>query len=479
MTASSTTADLDQTRQRLAAVGQEHVLNFYEQLDADQQTKLLEQIDAIDLERLPELIETYVNAKPGFDPGEHRIEPPTTFAHHDESWNHQRFYDRGAELLRAGKVAAFTVAGGQGSRLGYDGPKGCFPGGAVTGKPLFRMLAEWVLWARRQFDAPIPWYVMTSPLNHEPTVAFFQEHDYFGLPKDDVMFFSQGAMPSFDMTTGKLLLADKGEIATNPDGHGGSLRALFTSGALDDMRRRGIEQISYTQIDNPLARVIDPIFLGLHVGAEGSSAEMSTKVIAKTEPGEKVGVIALIDGKTGVIEYSDIPDNLASERDADGSLRLKAGNTAVHMISVDFVGKLNEGGSLSLPFHRAEKKIPCVDAKTGKAVSPDEPNGIKLEMFVFDALPLTTDSIVYEVDRVDEFAPIKNAEGKDSPESSKRLQTERAARWLEQRGVTVPRDASGEPDCTLEISPLTAANADDLSEEQLPSTIEPGQELAL
>jgi UDP-N-acetylglucosamine/UDP-N-acetylgalactosamine diphosphorylase len=477
--ATPTTAVPPTLRDRIATVGQEHLLNFVDELTPEQLGAFVAQLETIDFERVPRLVEEYVNAKPTFDAAQHDITPPTAFAFDDPSWNRDRFYDRGAELISDGKVAAFTVAGGQGSRLGYDGPKGCFPGGAVTGKPLFAMLAEWVLWARKRFETDIPWYVMTSPLNHQTTIDFFDEHAHFGLPREDVVFFQQGAMPSFDMRTGRILLKSKGEIATNPDGHGGSLRALHTSGALADMRSRGVEHISYVQVDNPLARVIDPVFVGLHAGAEGSSAEMSTKVIAKIDPAEKVGVIADVDGKTGVIEYSDLPDDLAAKRSDNGDLFLKAGNTAIHMISVDFVERLNQGGSLGLPFHRAEKKVPCIDPDSGTPINPAEPNGVKLEMFVFDALPLTTGSIVYEVERVDDFAPIKNAEGTDSPASSKALQTERAARWLEARGVAVPRTADGSPDCTLEISPLTATCSEDLPGDAMPREITPGQSLAL
>lgn len=465
-------------RESLVDIGQAHVLSFLDRLHAEEAARFVVQLESIDLARLPELIEVYVKSRPGFDTTGKTVEPPNTFALNDRSWDRAAMCAVGEELLRAGKVAAFTVAGGQGSRLGYDGPKGCFPGGAVTGKPLFAMLAEWITWARRDFGAAVPWYIMTSPLNHDATIAFFREHHFFGLPEGDVMFFPQGTMPSFAMETGKMLLASPGELATNPDGHGGSLRALHTSGAIENMKERGVEQISYVQVDNPLSRVIDPVFIGLHV-SPGSSGRMSTKVIAKTEPGEKVGVIALIDGTPGVIEYSDLPAELAEKRVADGSLELKAGNIALHMISVSFVESLNAGGSLGLPFHRAEKKIPCVDLETGETVSPNEPNGIKLEMFVFDALPMAGETVVYEVDRVDEFAPIKNAEGKDSPASCAELQTERAARWLEANGVTVPRKADGSADCVLEISPLTATLAGELGGKELPKTIEAGARLAL
>ncbi|MFU8829804.1 MAG: UDPGP type 1 family protein, partial [Phycisphaerales bacterium] len=374
----------------------------------------------------------------------------------------------GEDLLRAGKVAAFTVAGGQGSRLGYDGPKGCFPGGAVTSKPLFACLADWIHSAQDRYGATVPWYIMTSPLNHEATVGFFEENDHFGLDPANIMFFPQGVLPSFDMNTGTILLAQKHEVATNPDGHGGSLRALAQSGALADMKRRGVEHISYVQIDNPLARVVDPIFIGLHATAPDSSGEMSTKVVAKTEAGEKVGVVCTIDGKPGVIEYSDLPEATAAQRNPDGTLTLRAGNIALHMLGRSFVERITSG-DLALPYHRAEKKVPCIDPESGQTLDPSEPNGIKLEMFVFDAIPLCEQSIVYEVERTDEFAPIKNAEGNDSPASSARLQTERAAAWLEARGVSIPRGADGSPHCVLEISPRTATRPDELD----PSTIDP------
>src|SRR5690606_20190661 len=188
----------------------------------------------------------------------------------------------------AGKVAAFTVAGGQGTRLGYDGPKGCFPGGAVSQKPLFQMFAEGIAAAgrvARQLGGPaIPWAIMTSPLNDEPTQAFFREHDFFGLSPDDVMFFQQGTLPSLDIETGRLLLAEKGQIATNPDGHGGSIDALHKSGVLTRLQERGVEHISYFHVDNPLVRVIDPVFLGLHTTADDSSGLMSSKMLPKANP---------------------------------------------------------------------------------------------------------------------------------------------------------------------------------------------------
>jgi UDP-N-acetylglucosamine/UDP-N-acetylgalactosamine diphosphorylase len=468
----TTSTRLEQVREPLSAIGQEHLLRFADELDQAQLDSLLNQIAALDLEAVPALVRDYVHSKPSFDPGNAAITPPPGYMR-GEDWDIEKYRAAGDELLRTGKVAAFTVAGGQGSRLGYDGPKGCFPGGAVSGNPLFACLADWILAAQERYGSVVPWYIMTSPLNHEATVAFFKEHDYFGLNPANISFFPQGVLPSFDMTTGKILLAQKHEVATNPDGHGGSLRALAQSGALADMKQRGIEHISYVQIDNPLARVVDPVFIGLHAAAPDSSGEMSTKVVAKTEPGEKVGVVCTIDGKPGVIEYSDLPEATAAQRNPDGTLTLRAGNIALHMLGRAFVERVTSG-DLALPYHRAEKKVPCIDLETGRPVDPSEPNGIKLEMFVFDAIPLCEQSIVYEVERTDEFAPIKNAEGNDSPASSTRLQTERAVAWLEARGVTVPRKPDGSPDCMLEISPRTAMRPEELDPAKI-KPIEPGE----
>ncbi|MEM8835273.1 MAG: UDPGP type 1 family protein [Planctomycetota bacterium] len=474
------TQTAEDLRARLDSIGQGHLLHFFDDLSEGDRRGLLDEISAIDLERLPKLIETYVTNKPSFVPSG-ACEPapyyPNDPASPVRAWDLDKHRAIGEELLRAGKVAAFVVAGGQGSRLGFDGPKGKFPGGAVSNKPLFRMLAEWIVASREAYGCAIPWYVMTSPLNHDETVAFFDEHNRFGLPASDVSFFQQGTLPSIDMATGRVLLKTKSSLATNPDGHGGSLKALYASGSIDEMIGRGIEHISYVQIDNPIARVIDPVFIGLHAGAEDSSGEMSTKMVPKAEPSEKVGVLCRVDNKTQVIEYSDLSDDLAQQRDERGDLRYCAGNIAIHMIGVDFVRRLNtEGDGFALPLHRAEKKVACIDPGSGDPVEPDAPNAIKLETFVFDALPMCESSIVYETDRVDEFAPIKNTEGSDSPASSARIQTERGARWLEAAGISVPRDANGEPDCTLEIGPRFARSLEELAskKDELPATIDAG-----
>ncbi len=490
--------DVNALAARLQSIGQEHLLRFWSELSPAQQRLLAAQIEAIDFTALPSWIEQYVRRRPVFELPE-RIEPPVWYPRDPNSprrpYDAARFRAIGEDLVRAGKVAAFCVAGGQGTRLGWEGPKGTYPATPITRKPLFQIFAEQLLTASRRWERSIPLYVMTSPLNHRPTVEFFESHRFFGRDRGDVMFFQQGVMPSFERESGRILLAGKGELALNPDGHGGSLRALYRSGALDDMTRRGIEHISYIQVDNPHVRIIDPLFIGLHAAAEDSSGEMSSKMLPKTGPFEKLGNFCRVKGRTTIIEYSDLPDSLAGQRDEKGDLRFGAGSLAIHCIGVGFVRRLNEspsrgsagegggGGAargFALPFHRADKKVAHIDLDTGELIEPNEPNAVKLESFVFDALPLCASSIILETDRVEEFAPIKNLSGVDSAESSRALQIERAARWLEAAGVRVPRNAQGLCTAVIEISPLTALEAQDLlTRRDLPASIAAGDEVLL
>jgi UDP-N-acetylglucosamine/UDP-N-acetylgalactosamine diphosphorylase len=483
---SATSTDLASIRRRLEAVGQQHLLNFHDRLPPPARRALLDQIASLEIESLPSLVRDYVLNKPAFSlPADVRPAPyyPYDAASPSRRWDRPAMRAVGEELIRAGQVAAFVVAGGQGSRLGYEGPKGCYPAGSVTDRPLFALFADQLDATRRAYGRAIPWYIMTSPLNHEATVAFFREHSYFGLDPADVMFFPQGVMPSLDIATGKVLLAGPGEVATNPDGHGGAIKAICVSGALADMKRRGVRHLSYFQVDNATVRVVDPVFIGLHAAAPDSSAQMSSKMIPKAYPEEKVGVFCSLNGRTEIVEYSDLPMDLQRQRDESGALRFIAGSIAIHVIAVDFIEKLGTDPSFSLPYHRAEKKVPCIDPVGGEAIAPTANNGVKLERFIFDALGLcdsgTRGSIVYETDRVEEFAPIKNATGVDSPQTSRELQTRRAARWLERAGVAVPTRDDGSPDCVLEIRAQTAMEADALIGRQIPRSIERGQSLVL
>jgi UDP-N-acetylglucosamine/UDP-N-acetylgalactosamine diphosphorylase len=462
--------ELESIRETLSRYDQEHLLAFWDKLDDDQRRRLLEQIDTIDWQRLDKLVRKYVLAEPEVAIPE-KIEPPevTPSDPSDAKGQEANAEARalGEKLLDEGKVCAFVVAGGQGTRLGYDGPKGCFPATPVKKKPLFQVFAEQILAATRKHGKPVCWYVMTSPANDEPTRQFFKENDYFGLEADNVFFLVQGTMPAIGFD-GRILLADKDKLALSPDGHGGSLLALKKSGALDDMARRGVEYISYFQVDNPLVKVLDPLFVGLHAMRE---AQMSAKALPKRDPLEKLGNFCVVDGNVMVIEYSDLPEDLARKTTEDGRLLFSAGSIGIHVFSREFVESLTADGHLDLPFHRAEKKVPFINPH-GQIVEPDEPNAVKLEMFVFDALPKADGVVILRTARSEEFSPVKNAEGEDSPATSLHDQVRRAAEWLEDAGVQVPRDADGQVAAPIEISPLLANDAAELTEKIDPETIE-------
>jgi UDP-N-acetylglucosamine/UDP-N-acetylgalactosamine diphosphorylase len=448
-----------QEKVRFEQAGQGHVFAFWEELDAGSRENLCADARSIDLEEVAGLVETLVKGSGGEHLPMDGLVPAPYVGHpanggEPDQWREARTI--GEAALRAGKVAAFTVAGGQGTRLGYDGPKGTFPVTPVTGKTLFEVFAAKLLAAGERYGASIPWFIMTSTINHEATVNAFEEAGYFGLQPGQVMFFSQGRMPAVDFE-GRILLEDRDRIAMTPDGHGGSLRALARSGALSRMRDAGIEVISYFQVDNPLVQVIDPAFIGFHI-QHGS--EMSSKMIPKAYPGEKVGHFCLQGERMVVVEYSDMPQSMQEERDASGELRFLAGSIAIHILSVDFADRLGSGRSdARLPFHKAVKKIKAVDA-TGTPATPDEANGVKFEMFVFDALPFARNPVVIETLREDDFSPVKNATGIDSAESCRADQIRQWTRWLKAAGVPIETDETGLPHITFEISPLFADSAE-------------------
>jgi UDP-N-acetylglucosamine/UDP-N-acetylgalactosamine diphosphorylase len=260
---------------------------------------------------------------------------------------------------------------------------------------------------------------------------------------------------------GKILLETGSSLALSPDGHGGSLRALHRSGALDLMQKEGIDTISYFQVDNPLVRCVDAEFIGFHLAA---GSEMSSKMVPKAYPEEKVGHFCLQNGKVTVVEYSDMPMSMQRETNADGGLRYSAGSIAIHVIDREFARRMAAGGEdVALPFHRADKKIATVDA-AGQPVKPEKANGVKFEMFVFDALPFAKNSIVIETGRADDFSPVKNAEGVDSPKTCREDQMRQFARWLKGAGAALETDASGLPKAAIEVSPLFGYDAETFTE---------------
>ena len=456
---------------------QSHLLAFWDCLEPAQRQDLLAQIGRMDFSKIDEWVAKFIK-KPDTAAISADLSPAQYFSAVSTDPQQQCKYDKaiglGKKLIQGGKVAAFVVAGGQGTRLGFDGPKGDLPVSAVKNKTLFQLFAESITAVSQKYQTVCRWYIMTSPLNHGQTVEIFRSNGYYGLDKKNVFIFQQGTLPNFNLD-GKILLADKAQISSSPDGHGGSLKALYRSGALEDMKKHGIEYISYFQVDNPLIKIFDPLFIGLHVLEK---AEMSSKAVLKTDPKERVGVFCLLDGRVNVVEYSDLPDELAEKRNSDGSLTFGLGSIAIHIINTGFVEKLNAGG-FSLPLHKAVKKIPYIDAEA-RLIEPDEPNGVKLESFVFDALPLASKSIILQIARSEGFGPVKNISGPDSPETAREMMIARAADWLESAGVKVPRKADGSADCVIEIAPSFALEKEDIKPKvgRIPK-IKPGDEICL
>jgi len=451
----------DQLHTILAPFGQQHLLAFWDQLDRDGQASLVEQIEAIDFGLVRRLFENR-DRQGDIAALAARAEPPPAMRLDDR--RHVPEARRlAAEALKAGRCGVVLVAGGQGTRLGFDHPKGMFPIGPVSGKSLFQIHVEKIVAARRRHGAAIPLYVMTSHATHDETVAFFAEHERFGLPEDEVFFFQQGVMPAVDAESGQVLLESPGRIAASPDGHGGMLAAMVRSGALADIERRGLRHLFYLQVDNPLVDICGQEFLGCHLLA---GSEFSTQVVAKRDPLERVGNVVRVDGRPLVIEYSDLPDDAARRRNPDGSLTLWAGSIAVHVIAVELLRREADTAE-GLPFHIARKKVPFLDS-TGRRIEPSQPNAIKFERFIFDLMPQARGAIVVEVDPAEAFAPLKNALGakSDTPESVRHQLAAFHRGWLRQAGVEVADDVP------VEISPLFALDA-----EELRTKLQPGERI--
>ena len=467
---------LETARNLLDPRDQGHLLQEFESLDPHAAEQLLDQVESLHWDVIDQAGEVISGrSEASVDPG--LLAPVETHVPDVDSVETLR--SAGEEVIAAGQVAVLTVAGGQGTRLGWNGPKGTYPATPVSGKPLFACFAEQLRAVRRRYRAEVPWYIITSPENDSSTRNFLLDNKCFGLDRDSIMLVQQGTMPSFDAESGRILLSGPGRIATSPDGHGGSLDALHRSGALSDMESRGTTIISYSQVDNPLAKIVDPVFIGLHVDEAHSSGEASSKMVLKTDPAERVGVFGLLEGRTCVIEYSDLPGSLASEVDADGRLRFHAANIALHLFSLSFIQSIVGEGGVGLPWHRALKEVPSWDPETRELQKPPGPNAVKLERFIFDVLGRAGRSAILATDRAEEFAPIKNARGPDSPQTSQQLQSDLHARWLEERGVVIPWTSEGHVDAAIEIAPWTAMTAGDLPSDVLPDSIEPGSSILL
>lgn len=464
----------------LAPYGQGHLLAFWDQLSATQQQELAEQIRDVDFALVQRLVQAYVlvgaaecggGETPPPQAGDgacasvlpvaslaelasRAVGPPAIRLDGSGSPHPPEVARRtGIEGWSSGELGVILVAGGQGTRLGFDRPKGMYPIGPVSGCSLLQILCEKVLAAQRRYGRLLPLYIMTSRATHEQTCAYLQQRGYFGLASDQVFVFRQASLPAVDAQTGQVLLESPHSLALAPDGHGGLLRALACQGAWQDMQDRGVKRLFYMQVDNPLVALGEPLFLGWHLLA---GSEVSTQVVAKQSPDERVGNVVQVDGRVRIIEYSDLPAEAAARRHPDGSLVLWAGNIAVHLFELALLARFSSPQHM-LPFHVARKRVPYVDS-SGQRVQPAHENACKFEQFIFDLLPHARQALVVEVDAEQAFAPLKNAPRaeRDAPEHVQQRMIRLHRRWLEAAGVHVA------PGVKVEISPLAALSAEDL-----------------
>ena len=440
-----------QAQELLEQQGQAHVLRSFDELSDDQKSELLRQIEELDFDSIAHM-QKLLEEKDQEAAAPEAIEPAEVISLSGDE--RVKAAASGDAAIAAGKVGVILVAGGQGSRLGFDGPKGSFPVGPISGATLFEIHAHKILALEKKHDAEIPFYIMTSETNDAATRAFFKENDFFGLSPDRVYFFVQGMWPAL-WEDGKLVMDRPDHIFGSPDGHGGTLRALKVNGMLDNMKARGVEILFYFQVDNPLVEVADPAFIGLH---RDRDAQVSVKVCAKRDPDEGLGVVVQRGDRNAVVEYTELTEEQKHERRKDGELRFKFGSVAIHVFDRTF---LEEESVRTLPIHLAHKKVPYC-AEDGQTVKPDEPNAYKFEKFIFDSIPDAERSINLEFDRAEEFSPVKNAEGNDSPATARRDMIAKWARWFDVCGVAVPRDEDGQPAVKIEIDPCVALGPDDM-----------------
>jgi UDP-N-acetylglucosamine/UDP-N-acetylgalactosamine diphosphorylase len=419
----------------LATHGQEHLLAGLGDLAPETRDRFLERLAQIDWEEL---------SQPAEPPAPQEVRPAAVVTLDERARRRDELAAAGEDAYRRGAVAVLVVAGGQGTRLGFDGPKGMFPLGPHSRKSIYQLQAEKVASVSRRVGRDVPLLVMTSPMTDVQTREFFRAQDYFGLAEGQLSFFVQGTVPSLDRG-GRALLAEPGVLLENPDGHGGTFTALIESGELARLRERGVEQIVYLQVDNVLAPVDDPVLVGL---ALVESADVVTKVLEKSGPDERVGhLVTEGGGRDRVVEYTELTAEQTRARMPDGELIYRWGSPAMHAWSVDFLSRLAARG-YRLPLHRSAKPLRAwIDGAVGDG------DGWKFERFVFDLIPEAERSVGLEVDRDAEFAPVKNADGEDSPRTAVELAHRNYVEWLEAAGVRVELP----PGELIEISPLLAA----------------------
>jgi UDP-N-acetylglucosamine/UDP-N-acetylgalactosamine diphosphorylase len=456
--------DEAEIRERYEKVGQGHVLKYLSEVSDDEKAALLSQLRVIPVEKLEGFLKAALDDQNNISSSNDVTPFSKQVGRTTDKEASESAYNIGIEAIRCGEVAALVLAGGQGTRLGFSGPKGMYNIGLPSGRSLFQLLSERILKLRKLASndsdklAELPFFIMTSPINHEETVDFFEKNDFFGLPKDDVRFFEQGMLPCLT-EDGKIIMETSSKVAMAPDGNGGIYPSLHNSGMLGDMDQRGIKHLHIFSIDNALTKPADPVFIGHCISQR---ADCGNKVVWKAGAHEKVGVIAEKHGKSCVVEYSDITEEMAERIDSNGRLVFGAGNICNHYYTLDFLKDvvLPKLGNM---YHIARKKIPYYDEGNRSTVTPTTDNGIKLESFIFDVFPFAAQMAVLDVLREDEFAPVKNAPGSssDSPETAREYISKLAKKWVVDAGGILK---GGSDESISEVAPLTSYGGEGLED---------------
>ena len=397
---------------KLKEYGQNHIVNILEKLDETKKQELIEQINKIDFHQMMEL---YQNTKKEIKFKEGKIEP-VPYLDKAKLTKDQReeFDELGEEIVKNNQYAVVTMAGGQGTRLGHTGPKGTFKLDVYgKGKYLFEILTENLKEANQKYGVTIPWYIMTSKENNQQTVDFLEKNNYFGYDKNFVKIFTQSEMPLID-TEGKLLIGKDYKIREASDGNGGTYSSLRRSGCLADMKEKGIKWVFIGSVDNALLKMVDVTLLGMAID---KGVQIASKSVVKANPHERVGVFCKMNGHPKVIEYTELPEKMADEVDSDGELKYGESHIMCNLYTIDAIEKISKE---TLMYHSAFKKNAYID-ENGKEIIPTEPNSYKFESFIFDAFEFFDDIAILRGKREDDFAPVKNKDGVDSPKTAKEL----------------------------------------------------------
>ena len=401
--------EIEDIKKKLKKYSQEHLLNNFKNLSEEKQKRLLEQIKNIDFDLIKSLYDTTQNITTEIQ--DDQIKPIEFFDKEKLYDDYKKYKEIGEKAIRTKKLAAVTMAGGQGTRLGHDGPKGTYDIGLESHKSLFELLSDGLKEQGKKYGVIIPWFIMTSRENNDATVEFFAKHRYFGYEKDkNIFFFKQGELPMID-TEGKILIGEDGLIKEAANGHGGIYEALVKNGMTKKMRELGVEWVFIGGVDNCLVKMVDPVLMGIAIDKNVTAAGKS---VVKANPQEKVGVFCKRNGRPSVVEYTEIPKEMSEATDENGNLIYGESHILCNLFNIDAIERM---GSKPLPYHIAFKKATYID-KDGNKVVPDGPNAYKFEAFLFDAFGELDDMAILRVKREEEFAPVKNATGTDSPETA-------------------------------------------------------------